>query len=79
MVRCFMQRNYKFDDKNRVTEREACVGGLCDEKITYVYDNNGYLTEESKFDKGMLISKTVYTNNPKGQAVERLVYGLMIS
>ncbi|WP_454980929.1 hypothetical protein [Capnocytophaga haemolytica] len=72
----FMQRNYKFDDKNRVTEREACVGGLCDEKITYVYDNNGYLTEESKFDKGMLISKTVYTNNPKGQAVERLVYDL---
>ena len=69
-----MSRINAYNGQDQLIERTECMAGLCDEKITYTYLPNGKVAEESKYSKKELSSKTVYTYDAKGNAIEKQVF-----
>ena len=70
----FMSTFSKYNDKNQLIEKSSCVGGVCDEKSVFTYDDKGYLIQEEKYKKDELSTKTLYKNDAKGNPLERLTY-----
>jgi len=64
----------KYNDKQQLIEKSNCVGGVCDDKSVFTYDDKGYLIREDKYKKDSLTSKTLYKNDEKGNPLERLTY-----
>ena len=70
----FMSTFSKYNDKQQLIEKSNCVGGVCDEKTVFTYDDKGFLIREDKYKKDSLTSKTLYKNDEKGNPLERLTY-----
>ena len=64
----------KYNEKHQLIEKSNCVGGVCDEKSIFTYDDKGYLIREDKYKKDSLTSKTLYKNDAKGNPIEQLTY-----
>ena len=50
------------------------MSGLCTDKNLYTYDSKGFVVEENRYSKDLLVSKITYKNNDKGNPVEKVVY-----
>ena len=70
----FMSTFSKYNEKQQLIEKSNCVGGECDEKRVFTYDDKGYLIQEDKYSKDELTSKTLYKNDAKGNPIEQLTY-----
>ena len=70
----FMSTFSKYNEKHQLIEKSNCVGGVCDEKSIFTYDDKGYLIQEDKYKKDELSTKTLYKNDAQGNPIERLTY-----